>query len=55
MGCNCGGGSLQASQQTPEPEYEIRYPDGTTKIVKGEHEAKVAATIGEVGTTYTRR
>lgn len=55
MGCNCGGGGANPPQQAIEPEFVVTYPNGRQEIVTGEHNAKVAATQGGPGTTYSRR
>lgn len=50
MPCNCGG----SQQNSSEPRFEVKFPDGQTKIVTGEHAAKVEKTLGPAGTTYSR-
>jgi hypothetical protein len=54
MGCNCGGQTPLAAP-APEPLFEVVYTDGRREIVTGEHAAKVAATQGGPGTTYSRK
>ena len=49
MPCACGGGDSQAVS-AEEPKFEVRLPDGSTKIVSGEHAAKVAVTMAGGGT-----
>ena len=48
--CGCNGGAKPA----PEREYEVRLPNGTTKVVTGEHAAKVEVTMAGGG-TYSAR
>lgn len=50
MPCACNG----EQPKPPEPEFKVTYPDGRTKVVTGEHEARVAVTMGAPGTTYSR-
>ena len=50
MGCGCNGDKAKE----PEPQYEVKYPNGEKKVVAGLHEAKVAATLGPVGTSYSK-
>lgn len=50
MGCACNEGKAKE----PEPQYEVKYPNGEKKVVTGLHEAKVAATMGPVGTSYSK-
>jgi hypothetical protein len=38
MGCNCGGGSGNGTGT-----FEVRFPDGSTKVYTTEIDAKVAA------------
>lgn len=47
MPCACNG---TATASAPEPQYEVRLPDGSTKTVAGEHAAKVAVTMAGGGT-----
>lgn len=49
--CGCNGGS---QPQQPEPQFEVKLPDGSTKVVTGEHAAKVEVTMAGGG-TYSRR
>lgn len=51
MPCACNG----EQKKEPEPQFEVRYPNGETRTVTGEHDAKVAVTMGPSGTTYSRR
>lgn len=51
MGCSCNDGTT-ATQ--PEPQFEVKYPNGERKVVVGEHAAKVAKTMGPSGTEYSR-
>lgn len=44
--CGCNQGTAPA----PEPNYEVRLPNGETKVVQGEHAAKVAVTVAGGGT-----
>jgi hypothetical protein len=34
--------------------YEVKYPNGEKKVVTGLHEAKAAAILGPVGTSYSK-
>ena len=52
MPCACNGGT-PGPVQVPEKQYRVRYPDGRVEFVTGEHAAKVAATMGGPGTTYS--
>lgn len=50
MPCACNG-------DTPKPveaTYEVKYPNGDKRLVTGEHDAKVAVTMGPAGTTYSK-
>jgi hypothetical protein len=49
MPCACGGGTSQPGS-SPEPQFEVRLPNGRTEIVTGEHAAKVAVTMAGGGT-----
>jgi hypothetical protein len=51
MPCACNEGAQ--APQVPEKQYRVRYPDGRVEFVTGEHAAKVAATMGGPGTTYS--
>jgi hypothetical protein len=58
MACNCGGQAAvtaSAVPQPPEPEYVVSYPNGTKVTVRGEHAAKVEATMAGAGATYSKR
>jgi|KBSSwiStaDraftv2_1062776.scaffolds.fasta_scaffold01296_5 hypothetical protein len=44
--CGCSQGSTPAS----EPSFEVRLPNGETKVVQGEHAAKVEITVAGGGT-----
>lgn len=48
--CGCNSGKVAE----PEPQFEVKYPDGQKKVVRGEHEAKVLVTMGPAGTVYSR-
>lgn len=48
--CGCNGDKVIP----PEPQFEVKYPDGNRKTVTGEHAARVAQTLGPQGTTYSR-
>lgn len=50
MGCACNDGKVAE----PEPQYEVKYPNGEKKVVTGEHAAKVLVTMGPAGTTYSK-
>lgn len=50
MPCACNG----STPQQPEPQFEVRLPDGSTKVVEGEHAAKVMVTMAGGG-TYSRK
>ncbi len=49
MPCACQGDQAK----TPEPEFEVRLPNGEKKTVTGEHAAKVAVTMAGGG-SYSR-
>lgn len=51
MGCGCGGAQVET---TPQAEYVVTLPDGTTKTVIGEHNAKIEITMAGGG-SYTKR
>ena len=48
--CGCNGGKAQPAEQL----FEVRLPDGTRKVVTGEHAAKVEITMAGGG-TYSAR
>lgn len=50
MGCACNEPKIAA----PEPQYVVVYPNGERKVVTGEHDARVAVTMGPSGTTYSK-
>lgn len=50
MPCACNG----PVAPQPKEEFEVRFKDGSTKIVDSEHAAKVAVTMAGGG-TYRRR
>ena len=52
MPCACNGGATQLAANQ-DKEYEVKLPNGRTEYVRGEHAAKVAATMGGPGTTYS--
>ena len=52
MACACGGGATQTTRNE-DAEFVVRHPNGTREIVKGETQAKIAATM--VGGTYSAR
>jgi hypothetical protein len=47
MACGCNSGS--SGTQTPEPQYEVTLPNGSTEVVTGEHAAKVKITMAGGG------
>lgn len=47
MPCACNG---TAAASAPEPQYEVKLPSGQTKVVSGEHAAKVEVTMAGGGT-----
>lgn len=49
--CGCNGG-VQPNGQ-PEPQFKVTLPNGSTKVVSGEHAAKIEITIAGGG-TYSR-
>lgn len=51
MPCACNGSQ---PAPVPEPEFEVKLPDGSTKVVQGEHAARVEVTMAGGG-TYSRR
>lgn len=48
--CGCNN----QAQRAPEPQFQVKLPDGTTKVVTGEHAAKVEVTMAGGG-TYSRQ
>jgi hypothetical protein len=48
--CGCN----QSQPAAPEPTFEVKLPNGTTKEVVGEHAAKVEVTMAGGG-TYSRK
>jgi hypothetical protein len=52
MPCACNGGGTQTTANQ-EKEFEVKLPNGRIEYVRGEHAAKVAATMGGPGTTYS--
>jgi hypothetical protein len=48
--CGCNGGKTQ----TTEELFTVSLPDGTTKVVNGEHAAKVEVTMAGGG-SYSRK
>lgn len=48
--CGCNSGKTAE----PEPQYEVKYPNGDKKVVQGEHNAKVLVTMGPAGTSYSK-
>jgi|SoiMetStandDraft_5_1073268.scaffolds.fasta_scaffold19358_2 hypothetical protein len=48
--CGCNGGAPKPAEQ----QFEVRLPNGTTKVVTGEHAAKVEVTMAGGG-TYSAR
>lgn len=51
MPCACNGGGNQETARR-EPQYEVKFANGRTEVVTGEHAARVAQTQGGAGTTY---
>jgi len=49
MPCACNG----TLPSTPEQKFEVIFPNGTRKVVEGEHNAKVEITKAGGG-TYSR-
>lgn len=52
MACGCGGG---VPENTAQQEYVVRMPDGTTKTVQGEANAKIEVTLAGSGASYSRK
>ena len=50
MGCACNDNQASQNGSKPEPQFEVRLPNGRTEIVTGEHAAKVAVTMAGGGT-----
>lgn len=50
MPCPCNGGKAQPAEEM----FTVRLPDGTTKVVTGEHAARVEITMAGGG-TYSKR
>lgn len=53
MACGCNGGVPE--QPAPQEKFVVRLPDGTTKVVEGEHNAKVEVTMAGSGASYSRQ
>lgn len=47
MPCACNGTPAPAA---PEPQFEVKLPNGSTKVVTGEHAARVEVTMAGGGT-----
>lgn len=52
--CNSGTGDQIAQSRSQEREYEVRLPNGSRIVVKGEHAAKVEVTMAGGGTYSVR-
>lgn len=48
--CGCNGGKAQAAEEM----FTVTLPNGTTKVVTGEHAARVEITMAGGG-TYSKR